>query len=595
MKPLLLSVLFLSLAGRLSAGDALRLSWRFVTGGALTFRPALDLRGRLYLAAGDRFLYAVDASGVEAWRFPLGGRPSSSPVIAYDGTVLAATGAGRLWAVGPDGRARWSFTAPSRPALTPCLGADGTIYLPAGDTLYALSYSGEERWRYQLKSELAEAPVAGADGTLFLATGDRRLLALAPTGERAWELELPGRVSAPALAADGSLYVGASGVHHLSARGSLLWSYPIPAQTASPVLRPDGTLLAGAANGKLYLLSPEGARLAELALDAPVRYAATASGADTAIVTTSGRSVYALRVRVSPEGGGAGAGAAEAGRSAAATTGSAASVPTATAAIEVIGRFEAGEAVHYAALGRDGSVYLGSEDWVLYCLVGLAGGPAASPWPMAFHDVQHTGRAGGLEDLEGPAALALRELALAEEESLKQRALDDIERHLAGERFLPVHLAVLEGVLGGLTAEGVTVLTRSSGAKLPGYPRVRERACRLLGRLGSEGARQTLMASVLYDSDPGARLAALEALGRIGADPQGELGALLAREARRPDPDERLLLTGLETIARILGDSPGRAAPEDFRALAALAGASNSRRVAEQARRILRELQRRLP
>ena len=293
------------------------------------------------------------------------------------------------------------------------------------------------------------------------------------------------------------------------------------------------------------------------------------------------RAQVALEERGAGEGGagegGAGEGSATAG------------------ALEVTGRFQAEEAVHYAALARDGAVYLGSEDWVLYRLEARGAGPAASPWPMAFHDVQHTGRAGGLEDLEGPPALALRELALAEEESLKQRALDDIERHLAGGRFLPVHLSVLEGVLGGLTAEGVTVLTRISGAKLPGYPRVRARACELLGRLGSEGARQALLSSVRHETDLGARLAALEALGRIGADPQGELGALLEREARRPDPDERLLLAGMGAMARILGGGPGRAAPEDFRALAVMAGASNSRRVAEQARRILRELQRRLP
>ena len=566
MKSLLLSILLLSLAGRAADAQALRLSWRFVTGGALLFRPALDHRGTLYLASADRILYAVDPGGTERWRFPLGSRPSASPVVAYDGTVLAGTAGGRLWAVGPGGRARWSFTAPSRPALTPALGQDGTIYLPAGDTLFALSWRGEERWRYQLRAEAAAAPAIGPDGTLYLATADRRLLALAPTGERRWEVALPGRVSAPTTDADGTILIGAAGIHRLSPQGALLWSYPIPAETAQPVLRPDGTIFAGAANGKVYLLSVEGARLAELALEAPVRYAALAAGDDTVIAATAARSLLVLRVR--------------------------------DGSLEPAGSFEAGEQAQQAALAPDGSLYLGSEDWVLYCLraqaAGPGAGPASSAWPMAHHDVQHTGRSGGLTDLEGPATLALRELAFAEEEALKQQALDDVQRHLSGERYLPVHLAVLEGVLGALTAEGVTVLARSSGARLPAYPRVRARAYLLLGDLASEGARRVLLDAVQHETDLSARLAAFQALGRIGADPDGELGRLLSREARRPDAEEALVLGGLEALARILGEGPGRTAPEDFRALAELA-ARGSRRVAERARLILKELQRRLP
>ncbi len=585
MKPLLLSILLFSLAGRAADGQALRLAWRFVTGGALSFRPALDHRGTVYLVSADRFLYAVSPDGAERWRFALGSRPSTSPVVAYDGTVLAGTARGRLWAVAPSGRARWSFTAPSRPARTPALGQDGSIYLPAGDLLLALDWRGQERWRYRLAAEAAAAPAIGPDGTVYLPTGDRRLLALSPQGERRWEAALPGRVSAPLVDADGTILVGAAGIHRLSPDGALLWSFPVPAETAPPVLRPDGTIFAGAANGKVYLLSAEGQRLAERTLEAPVRYGAIAAGDDTVIVATAARSLFALRIE---QGG----------------------LEPAGRGIEVAGRFESGEQAQQAALAPDGSVYLGSEDWVLYCLraleLGLGGdagtgaapsasrGPAASPWPMAHHDVQHTGRSGGLEDLEGPATLALRELAFAEEEGLKQRALDEVGRHLAGERFLPMHLAELEGILGVLAAEGVSVRARISGVVLPGYPRVRERACSLLGELSSEGARWTLLEAAAQDPDLAVRLAAYQALGRIGADPDGELGRLLSRESRRPDAEEALVLGGLEALALVLAGGPGRAAPEDFQALAELA-AQGSRRAAERARRILKELQRRLP
>jgi hypothetical protein len=66
------------------------------------------------------------------------------------------------------------------------------------------------------------------------------------------------------------------------------------------------------------------------------------------------------------------------------------------------------------------------------------------------------------------------------------------------------------------------------------------------------------------------------------------------REARRPGAEEALVLGGLDALARVLAEGPGRASPDDFRALAELA-ARGSRRVVEKARRILKELQRRLP
>jgi hypothetical protein len=46
-----------------------------------------------------------------------------------------------------------------------------------------------------------------------------------------------------------------------------------------------------------------------------------------------------------------------------------------------------------AAIGMDGTIYVGSNGGILYALYG--GAPLAdSPWPMFGRDAQHTGRAG---------------------------------------------------------------------------------------------------------------------------------------------------------------------------------------------------------
>lgn len=552
---MVLSVLIASLVVWAQGEEAFRLSWRFVTGGRIASKPAVDHRGMIYFASDDRYLYALDPSGAERWRFPLGSKPSSSPVIAYDGTLLVGTAGGKLWAVGPNGRLRWSFAAPAGPCLSPALGRDGTIYLPAGSgTLFALSYRGRQLWRYQIKAEITSSPVIGPDDTLYIASSDRRLLALEATGEKKWELPLPGRVGSPAIAADGILYVAASGLHAISPQGAVLWSYPIPAPTADPVLRPDGSLIAGAGNGKFYAVSAAGEKLWDLRLDAPVRYAALAADDGAIYAATEGDSLYAL-----------------------------------SAAGKVLRSFRAKQAVQQFSLGRDGSLYAGSDDWILYRLQTPASGPALSPWPMAFHDSQHTGRSGGLENLEHPAALILRELAFSESSELKQQALGDIEKYLRGDRFLPLHLQTLEEVLGYLTAEGVTIRKYTSGVPSPGYPAVRQRACGLLGALESEGARDILLDVVRRDEVLSVRIAALEALGEIGMDPDGELAALLSWEART-GTDERLLLAGLETLFRILQGSPAPAGPEAYRVMGELARGEHSRRVRRRASELLSEL-----
>ena len=44
------------------------------------------------------------------------------------------------------------------------------------------------------------------------------------------------------------------------------------------------------------------------------------------------------------------------------------------------------------AIGDDGTVYVGSDDGYLYAIYSDSPGPADSPWPMFRHDTEHTGR-----------------------------------------------------------------------------------------------------------------------------------------------------------------------------------------------------------
>jgi outer membrane protein assembly factor BamB len=126
------------------------------------------------LLLNERFL-ALNAHLVPKWVFKVGQGFRTSPVIASDGTVFAVTFEGVLCAFASDGSLKWKFQLPKT-----------------------------------TNGDLHAAPVLGSDGTIYL-LAEQMLIAMAPQGRLIWDLPLPGSFGgSPALAPDGTLYVGTS-------------------------------------------------------------------------------------------------------------------------------------------------------------------------------------------------------------------------------------------------------------------------------------------------------------------------------------------------------------------------------------------------
>lgn len=101
---------------------------------------------------------------------------------------------------------------------------------------------------YENPAGLTGGPAIAADGTLYVGAADPALYALAPDGAVLWHTTLfTEPVGTPAIAADGTLYVSdrTGGLTALSPAGQTLWRYQ-PEQTAipanGPTAAPDGTL-----------------------------------------------------------------------------------------------------------------------------------------------------------------------------------------------------------------------------------------------------------------------------------------------------------------------------------------------------------------
>jgi hypothetical protein len=550
---------FLGLAAAFAEEQPYELVWRYVTGGRVVAKPAVDHRGTIYIRSDDRTLYALSALGRERWRYPVGRKLSAGPVVTYDGTVLIGTQSGLLVATGANGRLRWMFSSRTGACLNPALGSGGSIVLATtGGMIYCLSYTGNERWRYQVRAELASSPSIGEDGTVYVGTTDRRLLALNRDGSNRWEIELPASAGTPVIDHDGSMYVSAAGVHRISREGTLQWSYAIPADTADPVIRSDGAIIAGAANGRLYAISPEGELIWSSFLRVPIPFPAVLGNDGTAYISTASRQMAAV-----------------------------------SAGGSILWRFGAKQPVGSPTIGQDGIVLVGAEDWILYALSAGSAGLSESPWPQAYHDGQHTARANALTDLDSPAAVLLRELAYSGSPELKRMALRDIEAHLAGRRYLDVHLVVLEEVLGYLAGEGVIYRSSTRPASAAGDSQIRLEACRLLGELGSEGARAVLLQVMCADEDSGIKVAAVDSLATVGFDPDGELArAILYREGE--SGQESFHLACARTLYRIIVGSEAAVHPDNYRALALLAHSDASEKVRERAFGYLRDLSQRL-
>jgi outer membrane protein assembly factor BamB len=221
-----------------------------IAGQAAGSTPALGANGAVYMGERGNNLWAADADdGGIQWKFfvPTDGDVRVSPTIGPDGTVFmgsSSLGAGNLYALNPDGTVKWvNRLGENIDNLSPALSQDAkTLYVGYGGVGIAAfdAQTGNELWRSKLSKRGPGGAVAnrsvviGANGTLYFAARDG-VFAVDPdpngTGEVLWQFSAGPLIfqSCPALGADGTLYVGASGLvptfYAINPNGTERWSY----------------------------------------------------------------------------------------------------------------------------------------------------------------------------------------------------------------------------------------------------------------------------------------------------------------------------------------------------------------------------------
>lgn len=239
-------------------GDRL---WFFTTGGTLRAAPAVD-KGRVFVASGDKKVYALDAgTGLPVWSQPYnaGAALNRAPLFVKNVLYLGADN-GNVYALNEaTGAQVWKVSLNTPVHST--LATDGTLLFVGTDsgTLFALDRTtGKTVWQKTTGGMIRSSP-AVAGGKVYVGSADGFVWAWnASTGVRAWRHPTGLPVGAPPAAAFGLVFVGDQNGKLLAlsqADGHELWNFPTGQSITSRAAVANGVVYVASASQNLYAVS----------------------------------------------------------------------------------------------------------------------------------------------------------------------------------------------------------------------------------------------------------------------------------------------------------------------------------------------------
>lgn len=346
-----------------SAPENLTLRWNFTTDGAVISSPSIA-DGRVYVGSNDKNVYCLDSrTGNLLWNFTINERIKSSPAIA-DGRVYMGPDDGNvycfdayngslIWSTDAGGPIEVSFGSASALRSSPNV-VDGKVYVGSLDTdVYCLdAVDGSVDWTFNTEGYITSSP-AVVDGAVYVVSEEPATGALfklnAADGSFIWKREIPYELihtggtdmHASPTVADGMVFASSNvkkyyGIN--AASGGLEWTYQTSGFGEFIVCSPVY------ANGNLFIVdhfsivgvnASTGEAIWNTYLGEEL-YASPSYADGKVYVVTDQRSVYVLN----------------------ATDG---------AKLDV---FTMDSNSYSSCAIYEGMVYVGSNDWNVYCLAG---------------------------------------------------------------------------------------------------------------------------------------------------------------------------------------------------------------------------------
>ncbi|UTB32412.1 MAG: PQQ-binding-like beta-propeller repeat protein [Methanobacterium sp. ERen5] len=141
-----------------------------------------------------------------------------------------------------------------------------------GQSQYTGPQTNTTKWKYKTGDIIFSSPALAADGTVYVGSEDGYLYALNGNGALKWKYQTGGVIySSPAIAADGTIYLGnciyaknnginTGYLYAINCDGTLKWKYQTGSSimTSSPAIGTDGTIYVGSEDDYLYAINSNG-------------------------------------------------------------------------------------------------------------------------------------------------------------------------------------------------------------------------------------------------------------------------------------------------------------------------------------------------
>ena len=154
----------------------------------------------------------------------------------------------------------------------------------------------------------------------------------------------------------------------------------------------------------------------------------------------------------------------------------------------------------------------------------------------------------------------IKELAAADTRDQKLAAIESIEEMFSDGKIKKGDPAI-HNILDSLSGEGISTIVTENRRKTNYYPEVRRRACKLLGELGGEISRDTLIDITRKDDETMVLSQAVYALGIIGLNENNQsleaIAEVIDADANKVRVDDNLAIASLLAIEKIAKKNGG--------------------------------------
>ncbi len=186
-----------------------------------------------------------------------------APTIGWDGSVYFATGDSHIRGLSPSGVSLWSVNPGGLPSTGMALDGDLLLFSTSQGELNAYGLDGHLAWRLPLHADIRAIPAVAADGTIYLGTVGGSFYAVRGTGRIAWSYKTSEPILQSAVVAhSGTIFVSSyTRLWAFSPQGALLWSRPLAKPLATPIAL-DGSddLYYIDSAGAAWSLNPSGTK-----------------------------------------------------------------------------------------------------------------------------------------------------------------------------------------------------------------------------------------------------------------------------------------------------------------------------------------------